>query len=207
MQMPAAMAIALSAMARASSVVCLHQRPGGGRGVGAARSDPDDPVVGLDQVAVARQQERRVRVHDDQHRLEAPKDAVGSPVFRQLDGRPFDLAAVLLELGLEAREQRERIGGRSGEPGEDLVVVEPPDLPGALLDDRVAQRDLPVPGQYRLAGCVERPESSCCESWRAPLSGVYRMAEKGVKEAARCAARMTPSASGAGARVEMGVIC
>ena len=96
-----------------------------------APPDPiaDDPVVGLDEVAGARQQERRLRVEHDQHRLEPAEDAVGAPVLRQLDGRPLEVAAVLFELRLEPGEQRERIGGRAGESGQDLVVVEAPDLP------------------------------------------------------------------------------
>ena len=48
----------------------------------------------------------------------------------------------------EAREQRERIGRRPGKAGEDAVVIEPANLAGALLDDGVAERDLPVAGQH-----------------------------------------------------------
>ncbi len=56
---------------------------------------------------------------------------------------------VLLELGLEAGEQGKRIGGRAREARQDLVVVEAPDLPGALLDDDVTERDLTVAGEDR----------------------------------------------------------
>ena len=72
-----------------------------------------------------------LRVHDDEHGFEAAQHAVGAPVLRELDGRALEVAAVLLQLGLEAREQREGVGGRAGEAGEDAVVVEPPDLAGA----------------------------------------------------------------------------
>ena len=54
------------------------------------------------------------------------------------------MSLVLLELGLEALEQRERVGGRAGEAGEHLVVVEPADLARRRLDHDVAERDLAV---------------------------------------------------------------
>ena len=123
-----AIAIACSAIARASSSVLPRERPRRRQRVRPARSDRDDAVVGLDEVAGARQQERRRLVEHDQHRLEPAQDAIGAPVLRQLDGRALEVAAVLLELGFEAREERERVGGRPGEPGEDPVVVEAPDL-------------------------------------------------------------------------------
>ncbi len=52
--------------------------------------------------------------------------------------------AVLLELRLETAEEGEGIGGRPGESGEDLVLVEAADLLGRVLDDRLAQRHLAV---------------------------------------------------------------
>ena len=116
------------------------ERLGGGERVGSARSDRDDAIVGLDQVAVARQQERRGLVEHDEHRLEPAQDAIGAPVLRQLDRRALQVAAVLLELGLETGEEREGIGRRSGKAGEDALVVEPADLAGALLDDGLARR-------------------------------------------------------------------
>ena len=72
-----------------------------------------------------------------QHRFEAAQRAIGAPVLGELDGGAIEIAAILLELGLEPGEQRKRIGRRAGKAGEDAVVVEPPDLPRAVLDDRV----------------------------------------------------------------------
>ena len=79
-----------------------------------------------------------------EHRLEAAQDAVGAPVLGQLDGGARQVALVLLELGLEALEQREGIGRRAGEAGQHLVVVEPAHLARRRLDDDVAERDLAV---------------------------------------------------------------
>ena len=116
---------------------------------------PPDPIAmipssGSIRSPVPESRIRRLGVHDDQHRLEPPQHAIGAPVLGELDGRALEVAAVLFELGLEAGEQRERVGGRAGEAGEDPVVVQPPDLPGGLLDDRVAEGDLAVAGHDRL---------------------------------------------------------
>ena len=83
------------------------------------RSDRHDPVVGLDQIAGAGEQKRRLLVGDDEHRLEPAKQAVGAPVARELDGGAFEVAAILLELRFEAREERKGVGGRAGEAGQD----------------------------------------------------------------------------------------
>ena len=53
---------------------------------------------------------------------EAAQAAVGPPVLGQLD-RGARQVAVLLELGLEEFEQRERVGGAAGKAREDLVVI------------------------------------------------------------------------------------
>ena len=54
------------------------------------------------------------------------------------------MAGVLVELGLEALEQGECIGGAAGESGQDFFLIEPPDLAGGRLDDDVAEGDLAV---------------------------------------------------------------
>ena len=56
-------------------------------------------------------------------RLEPAQDAVGAPVLGELDRGAHQVALVLLELGLEALEQREGVGRAAGEAGEHLVVV------------------------------------------------------------------------------------
>ena len=63
----------------------------------------------------------------------------------------FEVAAVLLELRLEPREQREGVGGGPGKARQDRVVVEAPDLAGALLHDGVAEGHLAVAGEHGLA--------------------------------------------------------
>ena len=63
-----------------------------------------------------------VVVGDREHRLEPAQHAVGAPVLGQLDRRARQVAPVLLELGLEALEQRERVGRRAGEAGEHVAA-------------------------------------------------------------------------------------
>jgi hypothetical protein len=57
------------------------------------------------------------------------------------------VALVLLQLGLEALEQREGVGGGAGKTGQHLVAVELAHLARAGLDDDVAERDLAVAAQ------------------------------------------------------------
>ena len=78
-----------------------------------------------------------------QQRLEPPQRAVGAPVLGELD-RGAREVAVLLELALEALEQREGIRRAAGKAREHLVVVQPAHLAGIALHDGVADRDLAV---------------------------------------------------------------
>ena len=126
---------------------------------------PPDPIAMIPSSGSIRSPvpERRyvaLRVHDDQHRLEPAQHPVGPPVLGQLDGGALEVAAVLLQLRLEAREEREGVGRRAGEAGQDLVVVQPADLLRALLDDGVAEGDLAVAGHDRLAAVPDR--QNCC---------------------------------------------
>ena len=79
-----------------------------------------------------------------QHRFQAAQHAVGAPVVGQLDGGAHQVALVLFQLGLEALEQREGVGGGAGKAGQHLVAVELAHLARAGLDDDGAQRDLAV---------------------------------------------------------------
>ena len=109
-------------------------------------------------------------VEHDQHRFETPQRAIGAPVLGQLDGRALEVAAILLELGFEAREQRKRIGRRAGKAGEDVVVIEAPDLAGALLDDGIAERHLTVAGQHGAIVPAHREDGGRMEGRLHPSS-------------------------------------
>ena len=111
MQMSPAMASAFSAISRADSERRLEQRAGRRERVGAARADRGGVAVGLDDVARPREQQRLFPIGDQQQRLEPAEHPVGAPVLGQLDRRAGEVAAVLLEAGLELLEQRDAVGG------------------------------------------------------------------------------------------------
>ena len=165
-----------------------RQRLGRGLRERAAGADADDALVRLDQIAGARQQEHRFLVEHDQHRFEPAQRAIGAPVLGELDRRALEVAAILLELGFEPREQRERIGRRSGKAREDVVVVKAADLARALLDDGVAERDLPVAGQHRAIVPAHGQDGGRVEGRLHPCSVSHAPPEAGQANTARCAA-------------------
>ena len=90
---------------------------------------------------------RAVGVGHRHHRLEAAEVAVGAPVLRQLDAGAFELAGEAFELGFEALQQGEGVGGGPGEAGDHAAVAaDAADLAGIALDDGLAERDLAVAG-------------------------------------------------------------
>src|SRR3989454_6954547 len=91
---------------------------------------------------------------------------VRPPVFRQLDRRPRQVAGVALELLLELLEQRERIRGGAGEPGEDLAALERAHLIGVGLHHGVADRDLAVAAQGHVAVPAYTENCRAMNSWR-----------------------------------------
>src|SRR5207302_245599 len=86
----------------------------------------------------------RVGVHAD---LGGDLERPLHDVLGELDGRPRQVPRIALELLLELLEQRERIGGRPREAGQDLPALERPHFVGVRLHHRVAERDLAVTAQ------------------------------------------------------------
>ena len=76
-------------------LLIVGQRLGRGERIIAARADRGDPAFGLQHVAVAGQDQHRLRVGDDHHRLEVAEIFVGPPVLGQLDRGAHQLAAML----------------------------------------------------------------------------------------------------------------
>jgi hypothetical protein len=115
-----------------------------GERVAAATADRDDLVIGLDDVAVATDQEEVARIRNGEQRLETAQEPIRAPVLGQLDGGARQVARIALELLLELLEERERVGNRPGEAGQDLAVAQLPDLHGTGLHDGLTDRDLAV---------------------------------------------------------------
>ncbi len=118
--------------------------------VGAAGADGGHVVVGLDHVAVSRDDEESVAAHGDHEGLQVPQHPVRPPVLRQFHGGPQQVAVVLFELLVEAVEEREGVRRCAGKPDNDPVVEQPADLAGPVLDDRLVVRDLAVAGHDQL---------------------------------------------------------
>ena len=85
-------------------------------------------------------------VGNQQQGFQMPQKFVGAPVFRQFDGGAAEVAVILLQLGLEAAEQGESVGGRAGKSGQNLVLIKAANLLCPVLDDGFAERDLAVAG-------------------------------------------------------------
>ena len=119
-------------------------------GKGATGSDRRNAGVGLDHVSLAAQQERRFLIGNQQQCFQMPQKFVGAPVFREFDGGAAEVAVILLQLGLEAAEQGESVGGRAGKSGKNFVLIEAANLLCSMLDDGFAERDLTVAGHDNL---------------------------------------------------------
>jgi hypothetical protein len=115
MQMSAAMPKARSTISRAPSSVF----PSSARAAAWAKPLPEPMAIrsssGSSTSPVPVMISDASRIGDAQHRLEPAQHAVGAPVLGQLHGGAGQVALVLLELALEALEQREGIGGGAGE--------------------------------------------------------------------------------------------
>jgi hypothetical protein len=150
---------AASAYLRAVALLGVRSPPpavDASRGAGAAlapAADAHDAVRGLEDVARARELVGDAAVRDEDERLEAPQVLVRAPRFGQIDARARQLAGVLLELLLEALEEREGVGRGPGEAHED-VVADAAHLARVALDDDVAHGDLPVADHHHLAAAA-----------------------------------------------------
>ena len=63
---------------------------------------------------------------------------------------------ILLQLGFKAAEKRESVGGRPGKSCQNLVLIQPADFLGGVLNHALAKRDLAVSGHNHLAIRGER---------------------------------------------------
>ena len=135
----------------------FNQRARRGQRERPAGADRRHVVFRLDHIAVAGDDEDLLLVAHQQQRLEAPQVAVGAPVLGELDGGAGEIA-MLLELALEALEQRKGIGRAAGEPGEHLVAVQAPHLAGVALHDGVAEGDLAVAAHGDRAVAADRQD-------------------------------------------------
>ena len=112
----------------------LIQCPGGCKSIRSTTANGRNSLVGIDHVAGAAEQKHLTAISDDQQRLEVAEHLVGSPVLGQLHCCSAEIAVILLELRFEAGEEIERVSRGSGKSGQDLVLIEPANLPGRVLN-------------------------------------------------------------------------
>ena len=79
---------------------------------------------------------------------------------------------MLLELGLEAREEREGVGGRAREARQHAVVVQLAHLARARLHDRLAERHLAVARHRHLAAVAHARRTVVAWNVAAPVACV-----------------------------------
>mmetsp|Transcript_26485 Transcript_26485/g.67152 ORF Transcript_26485/g.67152 Transcript_26485/m.67152 type:complete len:374 (+) Transcript_26485:311-1432(+) len=104
--------------------------------------DADHAVLWLDHVACPGEHQRDFGVGDDHDGLQSAQVLVGPPGLCHLDAGAQRLW-VLLQLALEALEERERVG-RAAREAHDHVVLEPSHLARVALHHGGAERDLTV---------------------------------------------------------------
>jgi hypothetical protein len=93
------------------------------------------------------------------------------------DGGALQVAAILLDLGLELREEGHGVRGRAREAGQDLPVVHAADLPGPVFHDRPAHADLAVAGDGAAAAMAYGEDGravECSGGGHARLWGARR---------------------------------
>jgi hypothetical protein len=128
--------------------------------VGTARTDGDDTVLRLQHIAIAGDDQRGLAIGHRQHRLQPAQRTIGTPVLGQFDSRTHQIALMLVQLGLEALEQRKGIGRAASETGQNLPLVETPYFLRRPLDDDIAQRDLPVATHRHRIAATHRQDRS-----------------------------------------------
>jgi hypothetical protein len=86
----------------------------------------------------------------------SPKITVGAPILGEFDGGARQLAGILLKLGFEPLEQRERIGGGAGKTADDRAAAKTAHFLGVRLNDGLADRDLAVAADRDQSALADR---------------------------------------------------
>ena len=123
-----------------------------------AGADRHNRVGRLDHIAIAGDDQRGAPVGHAEHGLQPAQHAVGAPVLGQFHGRAHEIALMFLQLGLKALKQRERVGRRAREAGQDLLIKQTPHLARIGLHHGVAQRDLAVAADHDMLAAPDRED-------------------------------------------------
>jgi len=137
----------------------LSQRLGSGLRKRSTATDGGDAAIRFYDIPLPAEQEHLFAIRDKQQCFEMTQEFIRAPVFRQFNGRAAKVAVVLLQFLFKPAEQRKRIGGGTCKACQNLVLVEPADLLGRVLDYGLAEGYLAVAGQYNLPIAANRQNS------------------------------------------------
>jgi len=122
----------------------IDEGAGSSQGIGPARADADEAILGLDHIAGAGQDQRGLGIGHRHHGFETAQIAVGAPILGEFDASARQIARMLLQLGLQPLEESEGIGRGAGKAGQDIAFAEPPHLAGIGFHHGRAQGNLAV---------------------------------------------------------------
>ena len=117
-------------------------------GIVAARANRNHSVIGLDDIARSGEQKALFAIRYQKQSFESAQNAVGAPVFGELNGGSGEIAGIVFELGLKALQQGKSIGCGPCKADEYFIVMHFAQLAGAVLDDRIIHGDLSVGSHY-----------------------------------------------------------
>ncbi len=108
------------------------------------RTNGHDAVLRFEHIAIAGDDQRILPISDRQHGLQPTQGTVAAPVLGEFNRRAEQIALVLVQLGFETFKEGKGICRPTGKAGEDLPLMNAPNLARAGLDHDVAKRHLPV---------------------------------------------------------------
>src|SRR5262249_53728976 len=126
----------------------LQKRTRGGKGVRSSGADGYQAVIRFDDIAVAGKNKGGLAVGNNEQRFQVSQGAILTPLLGQLHGRLLEIPRKLLELALKALEKGDRIGSRSGKPGDNLVTVKAACLARGVLHHMIAHGYLTISDEH-----------------------------------------------------------
>ena len=156
MQMSAAIFIAFSAISRALEIGVFHERARGSGGIASAGADGGDRLIGIDDITRAGDEKGLAFVGDDEQRFKVAEASCrcASPWRAQ---RRRDSGFLRTAPAWFRSARRERMRRRSiRQSRREFFLIEAANLLGRVLEDVVAERDLPIGGHHHQPRCGAR---------------------------------------------------
>ena len=147
MQISPAIVIAFSAIALRIHLGIVRQRLRRRQRVRTTRSNRHDPIVGFDEIAVAGEQEGRrasstMSIASRRRSTRSVRQSLASSTAER-----SRLPRYCSSFDSKRAKSANESAADPAKPGQDPVVVQPPDLLCRLLDDRLAEGHLAIAGE------------------------------------------------------------